>query len=65
MIKYIQKGQQNTSQHGRMIEKQSSPDFLDPAHKWHHCGGRVHCFSGSLSGADQRSFNESGPIISS
>ncbi len=25
---------QNVTQHGRMIEKQSSPDFLDPAHEW-------------------------------
>jgi len=34
MIKSIQKDQQNASQHGRMIEKQISPDFLDPAHEW-------------------------------
>jgi aquaporin Z len=34
MITSSQKDQQNTSQQGQMIEKQSSPDFWDPAHEW-------------------------------
>ena len=34
MKKSFHTDQQNAFQHGRMIEKQISPDFLDPAHEW-------------------------------
>jgi aquaporin Z len=34
MITSSQKDLQNRSQHGRMIDDQSPPDFLDPAHEW-------------------------------
>ncbi len=34
MTKTTHTDQQNTSQHGGMIQKQLSPDFWDPAHEW-------------------------------
>ncbi|MGA8146564.1 MAG: aquaporin [Gallionellaceae bacterium] len=34
MKKAMHKDRQNTPQQGRMMQKQVSPDFLDPAHEW-------------------------------
>lgn len=34
MKKTFRTDRQNAFQHGRMIQKQLSPDFLDPAHEW-------------------------------
>jgi len=34
MKKYLYKNRQNAAQQGRMVKKQASPDFLDPAHEW-------------------------------
>jgi len=34
MKKAFHKDRQNVAQQGRMVQKQVSPDFLDPAHEW-------------------------------
>jgi hypothetical protein len=34
MKKLFHKGWQNVAQQGRMVQKQVSPDLLDPAHEW-------------------------------
>jgi len=34
MKKTLRKDRQNVAQQGRMVQKQVSPDFLDPAHEW-------------------------------
>src|SRR5450759_3992981 len=34
MKKAFHKDLQNVAQQGRMVQKQVSPDFLDPAHEW-------------------------------
>ena len=34
MKKSFHKDRQNAAQQGRMVQKQASIDFLDPAHEW-------------------------------